>query len=377
MKKAFAVFLLLAVCLVFSCSEKKADSVYIGAVYPLTGTQAYAGIECRDGAVLAIEELNAAGGLLDKKLVLLAEDDEGDAAKTVNAFTKLTAKGKVSFILGSCTSAATQAMSTLAQSDKILQISPTATNINVTKSGDYIFRACFIDPFQGIVGADFVYETLGSRRAAILYDAGADYNTDLADAFKKRYNELGVQVVADETYLSGDADFNAQITRIKAANPDVIYLPNYYFDVAIQSKQIRDQGMTIPIVGADGWDGILESAGDEILNSYWSSGFASDTTDPLGMAFVKTYQTRFIKPASQYSALGYDAMKLVIDGIKAAGSFDPTAVKDAMAKLSGTYVTGNIRFDENRNPIKGAAIMEIVKKDGKLVNQYKTTVNPK
>jgi branched-chain amino acid transport system substrate-binding protein len=378
MKKVFNVFALFVVCLAFSCKAKESDSVTIGAIYPLTGAIAFAGIESRDGGLLALEEVNAAGGLLGKKLVLLSEDDEGDAAKTVNAFTKLTTRDKVSIILGSCTSGATQAMSTLAQSNKVLLISPTATNINVTKSGDYIFRACFIDPFQGIVGADFVYETLGSRRAAVLYDAGADYNTGLADAFKKRFKELdGAQVVADEAYQTGDVDFNAQVTRLKATNPDVIYLPNYYYDIALQSKQIRDQGITLPIVGGDGWDGIIDNAGDEILNSFWSSGFASDTTDPLGMAFVKAYQARFNKPASQYSALGYDAMKLVIDGIKAAGSFDSTAVKNAMAKLSGTYVTGNIRFDADRNPIKGAAIMEIVKIDGKLTNQYKTTVNPK
>jgi branched-chain amino acid transport system substrate-binding protein len=172
-------------------------------------------------------------------------------------------------------------------------------------------------------------------------------------------------------------DFNAQVTRIRAANPDVVYLPNYYNDVSLQAKQLRDQGITCALVGGNGWDSLTDNAGDEVLNGFWSSGFASDTTDPKGVAFVKAYQTRFNKPASQFSALGYDTMMLVIDGIKAAGSFDSTAVKNAMAKLSGSYVTGNIRFDSDRNPIKGAAILEIVKQNGKLVNVYKATVNPK
>jgi branched-chain amino acid transport system substrate-binding protein len=378
--KKFFTMLTLALCavsLVLSCKAKGSDSVSIGAIFPLSGAVAFYGNESRDGALLAIEEINAAGGLLGKKLVLLSEDDEGDAAKAVNALTKLTTRDKVSFVIGSSTSGPTQAMSTLAQSNKVILISPSATNINVTKAGDYIFRACFIDPFQGVVGADFAYGTLGSRKAAILYDAGADYNAGLAESFRNQFKAIGGQVVADEAYQTGDVDFNAQITRIKAGNPDVVYLPNYYNDVSLQAKQLRDQGIGCALVGGDGWDSLTDNAGDEILNGFWSSGFASDTTDPRGVAFVKAFQSRFNRLASQFAALGYDTMMLVIDGIKASGSFDPAAVKDAMAKINGPYVTGNIRYDSDRNPIKGAAILEIVKQDGKLVNAYKTTVNPK
>jgi len=361
----------------FAGGAKDTDTVSIGAIFPLSGGVAYYGNESRDGALLAIEQLNASGGLLGKKLALISEDDEGNAEKTVNAFTKLTSRDKVTFIIGSSTSGPTQAISTLAQRNKVVLVSPSATNIDVTKAGDYVFRACFIDPFQGVVGADFAYETLKSRRAAVLYDAGADYNTGLADAFKGQFKALGGQVVADEAYQTNDVDFNAQITRIKAANPDVVYLPNYYNDVSLQAKQLRDQGVRCALVGGDGWDSLIDNAGDEVLNGFWSSGFASDTTDPTGVAFVKAFESKFNRPASQFAALGYDAMMLVIDGVKAAGTFDTAAVKDAIAKLSGTYVTGNIRFDSNRDPIKGAAILEIVRKDGKLANAYKTTVNPK
>lgn len=369
--------LLCAASMAFAGGGRDSNTVAIGAVFPLSGGVAFYGVESRDGALLAIEEINAAGGLLGRKLALISEDDEGDGAKSINAFTKLTTRDKVSFVLGSSTSGATQAMTSLAQQGKVILISPSATNINITRTGDFIFRACFIDPFQGVVGADFAYSTLGSRRAAILYDAGADYNTGLAEAFKEEFRAIGGQVVADEAYQSGDVDFNAQVTRIRAVNPDIVYLPNYYNDVSLQAKQLRDQGVTCALLGGDGWDSLIDNAGDEVLNGYWSAGFAADTTDPKGVAFVKAFQAKYNRSASQFAALGYDAMMLVIDGIKAAGSFDTTAVKDAMARLNSAYVTGNIRFDANRDPIKGATILEIVRRDGKLANAFKTVVNPK
>ncbi|MDR1128986.1 MAG: ABC transporter substrate-binding protein [Treponema sp.] len=366
-----------AASLAFAGGGKDSNVVSIGAVFPLSGTVAFYGTESRDGALLAIDEINAAGGLLGKQLALISEDDEGNAEKSVNAFTKLTTRDKVGVILGSSTSGATQAMTALAQQNKVILISPSATNTEVTRTGDYIFRACFIDPFQGVVGADFAYDTLGSRRAAVLYDAGADYNSGLADAFRQQFRAIGGQVVADEAYQSGDVDFNAQVTRIRAASPDVVYLPNYYNDVALQAKQLRAQGVSCALIGGDGWDGLIDNAGDEVLNGFWSAGFAADTTDPRGQAFVRAFTAKFNRTATQFSALGYDTMMLVADGIKAAGSFDNAAVKDAMAKINGPYVTGNIRFDANRDPVKSAAILEIVRKDGKLANAYKTMVNPK
>ena len=380
MKKAGLLLLVLfcAASVLFAGGDRQdTGAVTIGAVFPLSGSVAFYGTESRDGALLAIDEINASGGLLGRQLTLIAEDDEGDSAKSVNAFTKLTTRDKVSFILGSSTSGATQAMTVLAQQSGVILISPSATNTEITKAGDYIFRACFIDPFQGVVGADFAFDTLKSRRAAVLYDAGADYNTGLADAFKAQFKANGGQIVADEAYQSGDVDFNAQVTRIRAANPDIVYLPNYYNDVALQAKQLRAQGVNCALLGGDGWDGLIDNAGDEVLNGFWSAGFAADTTDPKGQAFVRAFSAKFNRTASQFAALGYDTMMLVADGIKAAGSFDPAAVKDAMAKINGSYVTGNIRFDANRDPIKGAAILEIVRRDGKLVNSYRTTVNPK
>ena len=377
-RKIIAVLVMCcAAFLLFACKAKDSDTVQIGAIFPLSGPVAFYGNESRDGALLAIEEINAAGGLLGKKIALISEDDEGNAEKAVNAFTKLVSRNKVAFIIGSSTSGPTQAMTSQAQQSKVILISPSATNELVTRTGDYIFRACFIDPFQGVVGADFAFDILGSRNAAVLYDAGADYNTGLAESFRDQFIALGGQVTM-EAYQTGDVDFNAQVTRIRASRPDVVYLPNYYNDVSLQAKALRDQGINCALVGGDGWDGLVDNAGNEVLNGFWSSGFAADTTDPLGMAFVQAFYAKYNgRLASQFAALGYDALMLVADGIKAAGTFDTAAVKNSMAQLNGPYITGNIRFDANRDPIKGAAILEIVRADGKLTNAYKTTVNPK
>ena len=375
-------FLFLAFCFAASMAfatgaqARDGNTVSIGAIFPLSGPVAHFGNESNDGIILAVEEINAAGGLLGRRINLISEDDEGNAALTVSAFTKLTSRDRVSIVLGSSTSGATLAIAPLAQQQGIVLISPSATNIAVTRAGNFIFRACFIDPFQGVVGADFAVDTLRSSRAAVLYDAGADYNTGLAEAFKARIRERGAQVVADEAYQTGEVDFNAQITRIRAANPDVVYLPNYYNDVALQAMQLRAQGVTTPLVGGDGWDGVAGNAGREVLNGFWSSAFAADTSEPRGVAFIRAFQAKFNRPATQFAALGYDTMMIVADAIRRAGSFEAAAVRDAMARTDGPFVTGNIRFDANRNPIKGAAILEIVDRGGTLVNAYRTTVNP-
>ncbi|MDR2517230.1 MAG: ABC transporter substrate-binding protein [Spirochaetaceae bacterium] len=369
----------LAAALAFGgCAKKDGNTVSLGAIFPLSGQVAYYGTESRDGILLAVDEINAGGGLLGKQIALVVEDDEGNGEKSVNAFTKLTTKNQITIILGSSTSGATKAMTALAQRNKVLLISPSATDTTVTAGGDFIFRACFIDPFQGTVGAAFAYDTLAVRRAAILYDGGADYNTGLAEAFRRQFQTLGGQIVADEAYQSNEVDFAALATRIRAAGPDVVYLPNYYNDVSLQASQLRAQGITCPFVGGDGWDGLVDIAsGNEALNGFWSAGFAADTTDPRGVAFVGAFQAKFNRKASQFAALGYDSMMLVADAIRAAGTFDASVVKDALARISGSYVTGNIRFDANRNPVKSASILEIVREDGKLVNVYKTTVHPR
>jgi len=384
MKKVILLLAIVACAasLTLSCRAEDDGSFRIGAIFPLTGPQAFFGTESRDGGLLAVERINAEGGILGRQLALLSEDDENNPALTVSAFTRLTTRERVSMIFGSSTSGATMAITDRAQAAGVLVMTPSATNINVTRAGNFIFRACFIDPFQGIVGADFAFYDLGVRRAAVLFDVGADYNTGLAEAFRDRFVELGGQIVAWESYMTGDVDFAAQVTRIRATDPELVFLPNFLNDVALQSIQLRDQGVDAILLGGDGWDGLVglmgvDGAGDEIVGGFWSAAFASDTTDPRGVAFVQAFESRFNRPASQFAALGYDSIMLIAAAIRNAGTFEVTAVRDALANIDDYFITGRIRFDEDRNPIKGAAILEIARMpDGRLANVYRTMVNP-
>lgn len=379
MKKVMgAVAVAMAGLLTFTgCGEKSSDTIKIGTIGPLSGGVAVYGIDCKNGIELAVEEINANGGVNGKKLVMVSEDDEGNPEKSVNAYKKIVTKDKVKFIVGSLTSGCTQAISSLAQAQKVLLIAPAATAPAITEAGDYVYRACFIDPFQGTVGAKFAAETLGSKNAAVLYDTGNDYSSGLTDNFVKTFEANGGTVVAKESYSTGDKDFNAQLTKIKNAKPDVVYLPDYYGTVALIAKQLRAQGINTPIVGADGWDGLTDNAGDEVLNGFYSNHYAADSTEGAVKAFVDGYRAKFDgKTPTAFGALGYDSVYMLKDAIIRAGSTDADAVKQALSETNGNYVTGHITFDENRNPVKSAVMVELIKADGKLATAYKTTVNP-
>ena len=343
---------------------------------PFSGSVAVYGTEAKNGVEMAVAEINAAGGINGKQVELIAEDDEGNPEKTVNAYKKLTTKDDVKFIIGSLTSGCTQAITSLAQSQKVLIVAPAATMASITDAGNYIFRTCFIDPFQGTVGAKFASTGLNAKKAAILYDAGNDYSVGLFDNFKASFEAAGGKVVAAESYNTGDKDFNAQLTKIKTSNPDVVYLPDYYATVALIAKQLRAQGIKAPIVGADGWGGIVDNAGDEVLNGYYSDHYAADSTDQKVVDFVGKYKTKYNATPTSFAALGYDAMYIIKDAITAAKSTDSEAVRAAVEKTNGSYVTGNLTFDAKRNPTKSAVVLEIVKKDGKLTPVYKATINP-
>lgn len=359
------------------CSKKADNQITIGGIFPLSGAVAVYGVECKNGIDLAISEINAAGGIDGKQIVLVSEDDEGNPDKTVNAFKKLTTKDGAKLIIGSLTSGCTQAITTLSQASKVLQFAPAATATAITDAGDYVFRACFIDPFQGTVGGRFASENLGLKNAAILYDVGNDYSVGLTDNFVTAFTANGGTIVAKESYSTGDKDFNAQLTKIKNAKPDVVYLPDYYGTVALIATQLRAQGITAPIVGADGWDGLTSNAGDEVLNGYYSNHYATDSTAPAVQKFVSAFKAKYNKEPNSFAALGYDCVYMLRDAIVKAGSVDATAVRDALKTTNSDYVTGRLTFDEKRNPIKSAVMIEIVKgSDGKLTTAYKATVNP-
>src|SRR5574344_1914806 len=359
------------------CAKKESNTVKIGGIFPLSGSVAVYGVECKNGIDLAIEEINAAGGINGKQIVLVSEDDEGNPEKSVSAYKKLTTKDGVKLLIGSLTSGCTQSITSRAQAQKVVQLAPAATAPAITDAGNFIFRACFIDPFQGTVGGKFAAETLGSKKAAILYDVGNDYSVGLTENFEKSFVANGGAVVAKESYSTGDKDFNAQLTKIKNAKPDVVYLPDYYGTVALIAKQLRAQGINTPIVGADGWDGLTDNAGDEVLNGFYSNHYAADSTTGAVKTFVEAFQAKYNEAPNSFAALGYDCVYMLRDAIIKAGSLENEAVRTALEATNGDYVTGHLTFDEKHNPVKSAVMLQIVRdNDGKLTTVYKTTVNP-
>lgn len=368
----------LAASLVLAGCNEKSNTIKLGSIGPLSGGVAVYGTEARNAIELAVEEINAAGGVNGQNFELISEDDEGNPEKSVSAYKKLVTKDGVKLIVGSLTSGCTLAITPLAQAQKVVLVAPAATNPAITDAGNYIFRACYTDSFQGTVGAKFAAENLGTKRAAVLYDIGNDYSVGLRDNFVKKFTDEGGEIVANESYTTGDKDFNAQLTKIKNANPDVVYLPDYYGTVALIAKQLRAQGIDTPIVGADGWDGLFENAGDEVLNGFYSNHYAVDSTEPAVQKYVNAFRAKYNKDPNSFAALGYDSVYMLKDAMEKAGTTtDVAAIRQALEETDGNYVTGHLTFDEKRNPVKSAVMLRLVKNaDGKLTTEYEATVNP-
>jgi branched-chain amino acid transport system substrate-binding protein len=380
-KLVLSAFVVALALTTIGCGSKKSNTIKLGSVGPLSGAVAVYGMEAKDGVELAVAEINAAGGINGQMIELVAEDDEGDPAKTVNAFKKLTVQDGIKFVIGSLTSGCTKAITDQSQAAKVLQIAPAATaeNITIDENGrtiPYVFRACFIDPFQGTVGAKFAVENLKAKKAAILYDVGNDYSVGLTDNFEETFVKAGGAVVK-ESYSTGEKDFNAQITKIKNAKPDVVYLPDYYGTVALIAKQLRAQGVNVPFIGGDGWDGLTENAGTEVLNGFYSNHYAVDSSDEAVQKYVAAFKNRYNREPTSFAALAYDSVYMLKDAILKAGTTDVAKVRDAFEATEGDYVTGHLTFDAKHNPVKSAVMLELVEgSDGKLKTVYKATVNP-
>ena len=378
-KKIRRAFLsLLLVLILFSttltgCSKKEA-TIKIGGVAPVTGDAATFGISTRNGYEMAIEEVNENGGILGKKVELVFADDKGDPTEGATAAQKLINQDKVVAIVGTVMSKVTLAMAPICQSSGVVLITSGSTNPAVTQIGDYIFRACFLDSFQGTVGANFAYNYLNARTAGIIYDIGNDYTKGLAEFFEKQFETLGGTVVASEGHPSGTTDFTPQLTKIIEAKPDVIYCPDYYNDSGLIAKQIRGLGYNGPLLGSDGWDSpdLFKIAGDAVNGCYFTNHFSKDDPRPEVQSFVKKYTEKYGEPPEALATLGYDAMGLMLQAIKDAQSTDSVKIRDALKNIVYKGVTGTIKFDENRNPIKSVVILKV--EDGKQV--YVTTVNP-
>ncbi|MGB4571477.1 MAG: ABC transporter substrate-binding protein [Rectinemataceae bacterium] len=357
-----------------SCGGGKASEIKIGAVSPLTGEAATFGLSTKNGMELAVEEWNAAGGLLGKQIKLIVEDDKGDPAEGAAVFSKLIEQDKVVAIVGGITSRVALAGAPIAQAAKVPMMTPTATNEKVTQIGDYIYRSCFIDPFQGTVAARFAFDDLGVRNAAVIFDLGNDYAKGLSETFSASLQSLGGQIVASEGYASGVTDFRAQLTKIVQSKPDCLYIPAYYNDVGLIAKQVRELGYTGPLVGSDGWDSseLVKIAGDSVDGGYFTNHYSKDDTRPEVQAIVQKYTAKFGAAPDALAVLAYDGMNIMLDAIKRAGKTNNEAIRDALKATDLTAVGGQITFDEFRNPVKSVVIIEM--KGGEQV--YKTTINP-
>jgi len=348
--------------------------IKIGGIGPVTGEAATFGISTKQGMELAVEEWNAKGGVLGKQVKLVFADDKGDPAEGATVYTKLIQQDKVVAIVGTVMSKVTLAGAPIAQAAKIPMITPTSTNEKVTQIGDYIYRACFIDPFQGTVGAKFSAGDLEAKTAAVIFDVGNDYAKGLAENFISTFEKLGGKVVSNEGHPSGATDFKAQLTKIVQAKPDVLYVPDYYNDVALIAKQARELGYKGPMVGGDGWDSpeLVKIGGVSVENGFFTNHYSAADSRPLVQDFVKKFKAKNNAEPDALATLAYDAMYIMLDSVKRAGKTDGAAIRDALAKTDLGVVSGQVKFDANRNPVKSAVIIEI--KGGAQV--YKTTVNP-
>jgi len=358
------------------CQKASTDEILVGEFASLTGKEATFGISSHEGTVLAIEELNNGGGVLNKKLKLITEDNQSKAGESANAVNKLIAKDGVIAILGEVASSRSLEAAPICQQNKIPQISPSSTNPKVTETGDFIFRVCFIDPFQGLVMANFAQKTLKAQKVAVFTDVKSDYSKGLAKFFKEGFTKAGGQIVAELDYNGGDKDFKGQLTAIKSANPEGVFVPGYYTDAALICIQAKEIGLTVPLFGGDGWesDQLTKIGKESVEGTYFSTHYSPDAGGDKGKAFVAAYQKRFGgKLPDAMAALGYDSAMILADAMKRAGKTDGQAIRDALAATKDfEAVTGKITINAQRDADKSAVILKV--EGGKF--KYIETIAP-
>lgn len=337
------------------------DEIKIGEYSSLTGGQASFGISQNNAIMMGVEEINKAGGVLGKPLKLIVEDDRSTPGESATVVRKLISSDKVVAILGEFASSRSLEGGPICQENKIPMISPGSTNPKVTEIGDYIFRTCFMDSFQGTVMAKFALAK-GFKRAGILTDEKQAYSKGLAQYFREVFTKNGGQIVKEQSYSTGDKDFRAQLTSLKSTKPDVIFVPGYYNEVALVARQARQFGLKAPFMGGDGWEGdsLLKVAWTALDGSYFSSHFSADNQDPLVQNFIQKYKAKYGSVPDCQAALGYDSVRILADAIKRAGSTDPKALRDAIAATKDFQgVTGKITIDAGRNASKPAVVQTI------------------
>jgi branched-chain amino acid transport system substrate-binding protein len=373
------VFCLIGSLALGGCAPKETNDIRIGVNAEITGSKPTVGDSCKKAAELLAAQVNAAGGLQvgDKKwpLTLFIEDNEDKPESAAAVAKKLISQDNVLAIIGPNASGNAIPAARICEDAKVIMISPWSTNPKTTEHLKYVFRACFLDDFQGEVMAKFARDNLKAKTAAVLYDVASEYNKGIAEFFKKSFEKLGGQVVAFESYTKDDKDFSSQLTKIKAANPDVLFLPNYYNEVPLQAQQARRLGITCSFIGSDSWGSseLLTLGGKDLEGGFFSTHYAPDIATPKAHTFIKDYEAKYGKKPDDVAALTYDSGQLLLSAIAKAGSLDRQKVRDALANISEFEgVTGTMKFSGTGDPVKSAVIIQI--KDGKF--KYFASVSP-
>ena len=374
--------LVLALGLAAGCGNNASSDLKIGMVYELTGNTATYGTSAANGAKLAFKEINAAGGVLGKQIQIVTADNKGEPSESTNAMTKVITQDKVVAVTGFTVSSCGIAGSSVAEGNKIPFVAAATVNHKVTVDGNtgkeknYTFRACFIDSFQGAVGAQFALNTLKAKKISILTDSSSDYSKGLTQIFKESFTKNGGQIVGEEAYLQKDQDFKPVLTKLKSQNPDVLYIPGYYEDVGKIIKQAREIGMNMPILGSDAWDSpkLAEIGGPQALNNtYFTNFYSIEDSNPVSNAFVEAYKKEYGQVPDSMAAMGYDAARLLVDAIKRANSTDAAKITKALTETKDfASVSGPMYLNDTHDAVRGVVIVEM--KDGKQV--YKETIKP-
>ena len=360
MFSALRKYLLPAAALVSAANAQ--DTIKVGEFASMTGKEATFGQFAHKGTLLAIEEVNAAGGVLGKKIELLLEDNQSKPGESSTIVKKFISRDKVVAVLGEIVSSRTLEAVPICQNAKIPLISPGATAVEVTPKGDYIFRACFIDPFVGTITAKFARATLKIRHAAILSSVSSAQSVGLAKYFRERFTAEGGTIIADQKFSEGDKDFRAQLTAIKAAGAEGIFVPAYYTEAALVCKQARDLGLTVPLFGTDGWESseFVSIGGKAVEGCYIVTHYSPENQSSVVASFNERFQKRWGSPSNALCALGYDSAMMLVDALKRAGTTDGPKLRDAIAATK-TFagVTGTITLDAQRNPTKSAVVLTV------------------
>lgn len=367
------VLVLAASLMMVSCTKKNDDNeILIGSYASVTGATASFGTYQLNGITMAVEEINAKGGINGKKIKLINYDNKSDNDETLAVVNRLITQDKVLALLGEATSGRSKIGAQIAQQNKIPMLSTSATNPDVTKVGNYIFRACFIDPFQGMVMAKFMTQNLKLKKAAILRDIKSDYSVGLADNFTEKLKAAGGEIVADVSYQEGDIDFKSQLTSIKGKNPEVIFVPGYYNEVALIAKQVKELGMTQVMLGGDGWASpkLHELAKAAIDGSYFSNHYSTESKDPKTVSFIKDYKAKYKETPDAMAALAYDATYMMAQAIEHSKTLTSENIREELSKIKDFHgATGQTMMNENRDAVKSATVVQVQGEDFKYVTE--------